>query len=159
MTDTEVNVKNTNDVLDSSISMDEFLKNEENCDDDENSIFSIFDEIKSLCDDKFQIDDGGDRTIEDILKEAEALINQPLGIPAQQKIIKNSISSESTPLEMKSLEILDQYDYSISLHDVSRKFFFIQKHYAFNTAFAITRKKAKTSSPDGIISFAGNINP
>lgn len=98
----------------SDTSLSDFLKlEEENCED----VDSIFSKLASLSDNKFSADDDN-RTIEEILKEAEALINQPLGV--ESRIKYSTISSESTPLEIKN-NILDQYDYSTTtlLHDVS----------------------------------------
>lgn len=119
MNDIKKDVEIKNEVLDiiSNSSLSDFLKNEENCEDD-SQIDSIFDEISKLTSlggaDKYCHDDG--RTIEDILKEAEALINQPLAVES-----KPSISCESTPLEMKNNNFLDEYDYSTTLNDVSTK--------------------------------------
>jgi hypothetical protein len=114
MDDITKNVE-TNEVLEiiSNASLNDFLKNEENCED----VDSIFDEIsKCLSDNKYNSHDDS-RTIEDILKEAEALINQPLGVESKTTKFP-TISCESTPCEIKN-NILDQYDYSTSLHDVS----------------------------------------
>lgn len=117
MDDINKNIESTNEVLEiiSNSSLSDFLKNEENCED----VDSLFDEISklaSLGNDKYNTDDDS-RTIEDILKEAEALINQPLGVESKTKF--PTISCESTPLEIKN-NILDQYDYSTTtLHDVS----------------------------------------
>lgn len=105
----------------SNTSLNEFLKNEENCENDD--VDSIFDEIKqltSLSDNKFQFDNNDNRTIEDILREAESLINQPLIMEVPSTKMQMSISCESTPIEMRN-NILDQYDYSITLQDVSTK--------------------------------------
>lgn len=120
MGDIKNNIENTSEVLEiiSNSSLNDFLKNEENCED----VDSIFDEISklaSLGDDRYNTNDDS-RTIEDILKEAEALINQPLNVGI--KTTFQSISCESTPLEIKN-NVLDQYDYSTTLdvHDVSIK--------------------------------------
>lgn len=105
----------------SNTSLSEFLKNEENCENDD--VDSIFDEISRQLnsDNKFPFENDN-RTIEDILKEAESLINQPLIMEVPSTKMPISISCESTPLEMKN-NLLDQYDYSITtLHDVSTKF-------------------------------------
>lgn len=105
----------------SNTSLSEFLKNEENCEnDDVNSIFDEISRLTSLSDNKFHFENDN-RTIEDILKEAESLINQPLMEAVPVGII--SISCESTPMEIRN-NIVDQYDYSITLHDVSHLLIF-----------------------------------
>jgi argonaute-like protein implicated in RNA metabolism and viral defense len=118
MADRNSEITSENEVLDmiSNPSLREYLiyeKNEENLD-------SIFDEISKLTSSseiRYRPQDE-DRSIEDILKEAQALISQPLVVSSNHKF--NSISSESTPLEIKN-NILDQYDYSTAtLHDVSK---------------------------------------
>lgn len=129
MGDVEVNKDNPKEVLDiiSNASLSEFLKNEENCegDDDVDSIFDEITRLASLSDDKFRVSDDN-RTIEEILKEAEALINLPLGaLMSNNKLAqKITLSQESTPHEIKN-NILDQYDYSTTttLHDVSTTLF------------------------------------
>lgn len=117
MDDITKNIVKTNEVLEiiSNSSLNDFLKDEENCED----VDSIFDEISKLTlgDKKYNTDDDS-RTIEDILREAEALINQPLGVESKTKF--STISCESTPSEIKN-NILDQYDYSTTLQDVSCK--------------------------------------
>jgi hypothetical protein len=122
MGDIEKSVVSTRDILDfSTCSLDDFLKNEkENLMYNDENEDTIFDEIKSLCEDKFQVDDH-ERTIEDILKEAEALINQPIGVQSYERT--EHISCESTPLEIRN-NLLDQYDYSTAtntLQDVSMR--------------------------------------
>lgn len=160
MDDINKNTDNTTEVLDiiSNSSLHDFLKNEENCED----VDSIFDEISkltSLSDDKYIAQDDN-RTIEDILREAEVLINQPLGVESKNKF--SSISCESTPLEIKN-NLLDQYDYSTTLHDVSLIFIIALnlelKSYALDAALAITRTKAMDSSPAFIIWLAGSMKP
>lgn len=118
-------METTSEVMEiiSNASLSDFLKQEENCED----VDSIFDEISkltSLSENKYESADDS-RTIEDILKEAEALINQPLGVSSNNQIFP-SISTESTPLEIKN-NILDQYDYSTTLHDVSISFIIISQ--------------------------------
>lgn len=118
MDDVHKSIETTSEVLEiiSNSSLSDFLKQEENCED----VDSIFDEISklaSLGDTKYDTQDDS-RTIEDILKEAEALINQPLGVESTK--FSSSLSCESTPLEIKN-NILDQYDYSTTIHDVSIK--------------------------------------
>lgn len=125
MDDIKVTKDNPIEMLEiiSNTSLNDFLKNEENCENDD--VDSIFDEISrqltSLSDNKFAFDNDN-RTIEDILKEAESLINQPLIMDVPSIKMPISISCESTPLEIKN-NILDQYDYSITLHDVSTKYY------------------------------------
>ncbi|CAH1717163.1 unnamed protein product [Chironomus riparius] len=119
MDDIKVNKDTPIEMLEiiSNTSLSDFLKNEENCENDD--VDSIFDEISrqltSLSDNKFAFENDN-RTIEDILKEAESLINQPLIMDMPSIKMPISISCESTPLEIKN-NILDQYDYSITLHD------------------------------------------
>ena len=123
MDDIKVNKDTPIEMLEiiSNTSLSDFLKNEENCESDD--VDSIFDEISrqltSLSDNKFAFENDN-RTIEDILKEAESLINQPLIMDMPSIKMPISISCESTPLEIKN-NILDQYDYSITLLDVSTK--------------------------------------
>lgn len=101
------NIENPSEVLEvmSNPSLYDFMENEENC---ENFTF-LFSEITKLrlSDVNYQSEEN--RTIEDILKEAETLINQPVMVSSNHKL--SSISSESTPMEIKN-NILDQYDYS-----------------------------------------------
>lgn len=119
MGDVKVNKENSVEVIDiiSNSSLNEFLNDEEKClnqNDDVDLIISQISMLSSSSNNKFQIGDES-RTIEDILKEAEALINQPIGYNKSA----TTISCESTPSEIKN-NILDQYDYSTSsIHDVS----------------------------------------
>lgn len=64
----------------SNASLIDFLNNEENCEDniDEFKLFSEINRLASLNNSKFDVNDD-DRTIEELLKEAETLINQPIG--------------------------------------------------------------------------------
>lgn len=106
----------------STSSLIDFLNNEENCEEkidplSETELFSEISRLASLHSRKLN-DGDDDRTIEELLKEAETLINQPIGVD-----IRNvTISCESTPMEMRE-GVLDQYDYStvksLSQHDVS----------------------------------------
>lgn len=131
----------------SNTSLTDFLNNEENCESDVDSIFDEISRQLTLSDNKFAFENDN-RTIEDILKEAESLINQPLIMEKPSTKMPISISCESTPLEIKN-NILDQYDYSITLHDVSTKTVLI--FYALTRFLAKTRTNAKDSSPDPII--------
>lgn len=126
MDDVNKNMDNTSEVLEimSSSSLYDFMQNETLCYKEETSencdVDSIFDEISrltSLNDKKYQCEDEN-RTIEEIIKEVETLINQPLVVSSNNKL--STISGESTPFEIKN-NILDQYDYSTTttLHDVS----------------------------------------
>lgn len=119
MDDITKTIESTSEVLEiiSNSSLNDFLKNEEHCE-DVDSIFSEISKLASLSDNKYNIDDDT-KTIEEILKEAEALINQPLGVYLDHM---KTISCESTPIELKN-NILDQYDYSTTLHDVSIKLY------------------------------------
>jgi hypothetical protein len=114
MDDAQVNKENVKESFDTT-SLIDFLKNEDKCD-----FESIFNEIRTLSSlnnsSKTQLDnDDDDRPIEEILREAETLINQPIGTD-------NSISCESTPMEMRQ-GLLDQYEKSTTIyhiqHDVS----------------------------------------
>lgn len=112
MDSAKVNKEKVKESFDTT-SLIDFLKNEDKCD-----IESIFNEIRSLSslnNSKMQLDDDEDRPIEEILREAETLINQPIGTD-------NSISCESTPIEMRQ-GLLDQYEKSTTIyhmqHDVS----------------------------------------
>jgi len=118
------NKKDMNDLSNSSLI--DFLNIEENCEGkidslSETELFSEISRLASLNNRKLN-DDDDDRTIEELLKEAETLINQPIGVD-----IRNvTISCESTPMEMRG-GVLDQYDYStvksLSQHDVSIRSF------------------------------------
>jgi arsenate reductase-like glutaredoxin family protein len=117
MDDKNSDLQSENEVLEiiSNPSLNEYLKNENDCDYD--SIFDEISKLSSLNEVRFHHQDD-DRSIEDILREAQALISQPLVVSSKL----NTISSESTPLEIKN-NILDQYDYSTAtLHDVSNSF-------------------------------------
>lgn len=120
MDDINKKIESTSEVLEiiSNSSLNDFLKNEENCE-DVDSIFSEISKLASSSYNKYNIDDDS-KTIEEILMEAEALINQPLGVESKTNF--QTISCESTPLEIKN-NILDQYDYSTTLHDVSFKLY------------------------------------
>lgn len=98
----------------SNSSLYDFVRNEENCDLD--SLFSEITKLTKFSDDNFPSDEN--RAIEDILREAETLIRQPLALSSSNKLV-TTISAESTPLEIKDNNILDQYDYSTTLHEVS----------------------------------------
>lgn len=149
MDDKKVNKNTPIEILEiiSNTSLTDFLKNEENCENDDDSIFDEISRQLTLSDNKFSFENDN-RTIEDILKEAESLINQPLIMEKPSTKMPISISCESTPLEIKN-NILDQYDYSITLHDVSTKTVLIC--YALTRFLAKTRTNAKDSSPDPII--------
>jgi hypothetical protein len=110
MDDAQVNSDNQRDGLDivSNASLIDFLNNEENCEQniDELKLFTEINRLATLNSSKFD-DEHDDRTIEELLKEAETLINQPIGgVDANF-----TISCESTPLELRK-GIIDQYDYS-----------------------------------------------
>ena len=100
-------------------SLYDFMNNETMCcNEDVDSIFNEISRLTSQNDKKYQCGED-EKTIEEIIKEVETLINQPLVVSSNNKF--SSISCESTPLEIRN-NILDQYDYSISsyqLHDVS----------------------------------------
>lgn len=100
------NSEQPKDVLEvaSNASLIDFLNNEENCEENLDELFSEINRLASLNNSKFN-DDNDDRTIEELLKEAETLINQPIGEA------NYTISCESTPLEIRN-GIIDQYDYS-----------------------------------------------
>lgn len=110
MSDAHVSSVKRKDVLEivSNSSLIDFLNNEENCEEkiDEIQLFSEISRLASLNDRKYH-DDDDDRTIEELLKEAETLINQPIGVDSGNV----TISCESTPSEIRN-GILDQYDYS-----------------------------------------------
>lgn len=110
MGDTQAKSDGRRDVLEvvSNSSLIDFLNNEENCEEniDENQLFSEINRLASLHCDKLE-SESDDRTIEELLKEAETLINQPIGA----KNGNFTISSESTPLEIRN-GVVDQYDYS-----------------------------------------------
>lgn len=124
MGDTHNKSVNKREVLEvvSNSSLIDFLNNEENCEEkidplSETELFSEINRLASLNNRKLN-DEDDDRTIEELLKEAETLINQPIGVDNRNV----TISCESTPLEIRG-GILDQYDYStvksLSHHDVS----------------------------------------
>lgn len=125
MSDAHVSSVKRKDVLEivSNSSLIDFLNNEENCEEkiDEIQLFSEISRLASLNDRKYH-DDDDDRTIEELLKEAETLINQPIGVDSGNV----TISCESTPSEIRN-GILDQYDYStvktLSHPDVSIKLY------------------------------------
>lgn len=110
MDDAQVKITNEKEVQDivSNSSLIDFLNNEENCEEniDEFQLFSEINRLATLNNCKFSEDDD-DRTIEELLKEAETLINQPIGVDNGNC----TISCQSTPQEIRS-GILDQYDYS-----------------------------------------------
>lgn len=154
----------------SLVDLEEFLSNEKSCLHlDENQLFSEINRLASLNESKYESEDE-DRTIEELLKEAETLINQPIGEnPAQL----TSISCESTPLEIRH-NLLDRYDYSTvmntnnscSQNDVSLSrvyklnfFFLLYISQARPTAFAITLINAIISFPACRISLAGSKKP
>lgn len=122
-----VNKRDIHEVISNS-SLIDFLNNEENCEEkidplSETELFSEISRLASLNNRKLNNEDD-DRTIEELLKEAETLINQPIGVDNKNA----TISCESTPLEMRD-GILDQYDYStvksLSQNDVSIKYFYL----------------------------------
>lgn len=126
MGDTQAKSESQRDVLDiaSNSSLIDFLKIEENCEEtiDETQLFSEINRLASLHCDKLE-SDSDDRTIEELLREAETLINQPIGA----KNGNFTITSEITPLEIGN-GVVDQYDYSTvksSSHniDVSNRIF------------------------------------
>lgn len=131
MNDNKQNSEETRDVLElvSNSSLIDFLNQEESCNNlDENQLFSEINRLASLNSSKYESEDE-DKTIEELLKEAETLINQPIGevpsVPGQY-----TISCESTPLEIRN-NILDRYDYSTvmktnscSQNDVSFLYFY-----------------------------------
>lgn len=109
----------------SNTSLIDFLNNEENCESDsidELKLFSEINRLASLNNSKFDAEDD-DRTIEQLLKEAETLINQPIAVNNGTYMI----SCESTPMEIRN-GVVDQYDYStvktLSHPDVSSLFTF-----------------------------------
>lgn len=169
MNGSKVNSEETRDVLElvSNSSLIDFLNDEENCENvDENQLFSEINRLATLSNNKYESEDE-DRTIEELLKEAETLINQPICVEEQQVPGNVSISCESTPLEIRH-NLLDRYDYSTvmsttSQHDVSSKvsikFLFLSSFYALPTALAITFMNAIISLPVGLISLDGNKNP
>lgn len=110
MDDAQENIVNLKEVFEvvSNSSLIDFLNNEENCEEkiDEVQLFSEINRLATLNNSKFNENDD-DRTIEELLKEAETLINQPIGVD----IGDCTISCQSTPLEIKN-GLLDQYDYS-----------------------------------------------
>lgn len=129
----------------SLVDLEEFLSNEKSCLHlDENQLFSEINRLASLNESKYESEDE-DRTIEELLKEAETLINQPIGEnPAQL----TSISCESTPLEIRH-NLLDRYDYSTvmntnnscSQNDVS-----LSRVYKLNFFFFIVYFSSPTNS-------------
>lgn len=122
MADAQANSEPKKELLDvvSNSSLIDFLSNEENCEEnplDEAQLFSEINRLASLNSDKFN-DESDDRTIEELLKEAETLINQPIG--AHNGTFP--ISNQNIQMDMRD-GALDQYDYStnhtLSHHDVS----------------------------------------
>lgn len=95
------------DELVSNSSLIDFLNNEEEANIDENQLFKEIGRLASLSSStcKLNVDDDDDLTIEELLKEAETLINQPIGVD------NCTLSCESTPLEIRN-NVIDQYDYS-----------------------------------------------
>jgi arsenate reductase-like glutaredoxin family protein len=110
MADAPVNSDRARDALEiaSDSSLIDFLNIEDNCEDDlsETELFSEISRLASLSNNKLS-DDKDDRTIEELLREAETLINQPIIV----EHVNCTISCESTPLELRH-GIVDQYDYS-----------------------------------------------
>lgn len=109
MGDAQAKSESRRDVLEivSNSSLIDFLNNEENCESvDENKLFSEINRLASLHCEKLE-SESDDRTIEELLKEAETLINQPIGAKSGDF----TISSESTPLEIRN-GVVDRYDYS-----------------------------------------------
>lgn len=110
MENAQVNSEKLKDALEvvSNTSLIDFLNNEENCEEniDEFKLFSEINRLASLNNSKFDVNDD-DRTIEELLKEAETLINQPIGGNGGNF----TISCESTPIEIRYGNV-DQYDYS-----------------------------------------------
>lgn len=121
MADAQANSEPRKELLDvvSNSSLIDFLSNEENCENplDEAQLFREINRLATLNSDKFN-DEGDDRTIEELLKEAETLINQPIG--AHNGTF--TTSSQNIHMEMRN-GALDQYDYStnhtLSHHEVS----------------------------------------
>lgn len=111
MDDAQMDSESHKDVLElvSNTSLIDFLNYEEDCD-DVTTLFSEINRLASLNSSKISCQDD-DRTIEELLKEAETLINQPIGENPM-------ISCESTPIEIRN-NIIDRYDYSTVNHDVS----------------------------------------
>lgn len=96
------------DELVSNSSLIDFLNNEEEANQiDENQLFKEIGRLASLSSSRCKLneDDDDDLTIEELLKEAETLINQPIGVD------NFTLSCESTPLEIRN-NVIDQYDYS-----------------------------------------------
>jgi hypothetical protein len=115
MSDAHVDSDNQKDVLEivSNTSLIDFLNNEEDCENvDEVQLFSEINRLASLNSSKFP-SESDDRTIEELLKEAETLINQPIGAE------NPTISCESTPIEIRD-NIIDRYDYS-TVHTLSHQ--------------------------------------
>lgn len=109
MDDPQKKRESQRDVLEivSNTSLIDFLNNEESCENvDELQLFSEINRLASLNNRKFQPEDD-ERTIEELLKEAETLINQPIGTDNGNF----TISCESTPCEIRD-NLLDRYDYS-----------------------------------------------
>ncbi|CRK89685.1 CLUMA_CG003616, isoform A [Clunio marinus] len=82
MENAKVNKKNESETIDvvSNNSLMDFLKDEECCENvDEVRLFSEINRLAGLSKSKFT-DENDDRTIEELLKEAESLINQPIGV-------------------------------------------------------------------------------
>lgn len=96
------------DELVSNSSLIDFLNDEQEANLlDENQLFKEIGRLASLSSStcKLNVDDDDDLTIEELLKEAETLINQPIGVD------NFTLSCESTPLEIRN-NVIDQYDYS-----------------------------------------------
>lgn len=116
------------DELVSNSSLIDFLNNEEDANQiDENQLFKEIGRLASLSSStcKLNVDDDDDLTIEELLKEAETLINQPIGVD------NFTLSCESTTLEIRN-NVIDQYDYStnktLSHPDVSlTNFYYVSK--------------------------------
>lgn len=111
MENAQVNSEKLKDALEivSNTSLIDFLNNEENCEDniDEFKLFSEINRLASLNNSKYDVNDDEDRTIEELLKEAETLINQPIGGDGGNF----TLSCESAPIEIRH-GTADQYDYS-----------------------------------------------
>lgn len=137
-------LKDKHDVV-SNASLIDFLNNESTCVDEVKLFFEI-NRLASLNNSKFD-NESDDWTIEELLKEAETLINQPIGV----KDGKCTLSCESTPIEIRK-GVVDQYDYlttvkTLSHPDVS----LLEIFYAFDTAFAMTCMNASVSLPELMI--------
>lgn len=144
MGDAQVKSESGRDTLDivSNSSLIDFLKIEENCDEniDENQLFSEINRLASLHCDKLE-SESDDRTIEELLKEAETLINQPIGASSRTF----TIASGKTPSEIRN-EFVDQYDYS-TVKSLSQNIDVSLFLYTLETALAITPMNAIVSLP------------